>query len=254
MSKRGMPSVSRYLSSVLERRVRTHGKRFGLDDLDESVRSIIRRVEPYTLTSVERVAALCVSVDYVIDHGIPGAFVECGLWRGGSLMAVLLRLRQRGISDRDIVGFDTFTGMTEPTREDVDLRGRVAGNRQGGVKSLSDAVKYAIPEPEVFGLLASTGYDPRRIRLVAGPVEDTLPADAPQTIAVLRLDTDWYASTRHELEHLYPRLSVGGVLLIDDYGHFQGARQAVDEYLQGHRILLQRIDYTGRLAIKQEDR
>jgi hypothetical protein len=169
-------------------------------------------------------------------------------------LAVLLRLQQRGISDRDIVGFDTFTGMTEPTREDVDLRGRAAARRPGGIKSLSDAVTYAIPEAEVFGLLTSTGYDPGRIRLVAGPVEDTIPAHAPETIAVLRLDTDWYASTRHELVHLYPRLPVGGVLLIDDYGHFQGARKAVDEYLQGHRILLQRIDYTGRLAINQEHR
>lgn len=253
MSKRRKPFVSRYVASVLERRVRTYGTRFGIADLDDSVRSVIRTVEPYTLTSGERVAALCASVDYVIDHDIPGAFVECGLWRGGSLMAVLLRLRQRGISDRDIVGFDTFTGMTEPTREDVDLRGRAAGRRRR-LKSLGDAVTYAISEAEVFGLLISTGYDVGRIRLVAGPVEDTLPRHAPETIAVLRLDTDWYASTRHELVHLYPRLSVGGVLLIDDYGHYQGARQAVDEYLLGHRILMQRIDYTGRLAIKQENR
>ena len=253
MNERRKPFVSRYVASVLERRVRTHGTRFGLADLDDSLRSIIQKVEPYTLTSVERIAALCASVDYVIDHDIPGAFVECGLWRGGSLMAILLRLRQRGISDRDIVGFDTFTGMTEPTREDVDLRGRAAARRRR-VKSLGDAVTYAISETEVFGLLASTGYDAGRIRLVAGPVEDTLPARAPETIAVLRLDTDWYASTRHELVHLYPRIPVGGVLLVDDYGHYQGARKAVDEYLRGHRILLQRIDYTGRLAVKQEDR
>jgi O-methyltransferase len=253
MNKRRKPYISRYLASLLERRVRMHGTRFGLADLDDAVLSIIRTVEPYTLTSAERVAALCTSVDYVVDHDIPGAFVECGLWRGGSLMAVLLRLRQRGISDREVVGFDTFTGMTEPTREDVDLRGRAAGRRRR-LKSLGDAVTYAIAEPDVFGLLASTGYDVELIRLVAGPVEDTIPANAPETVALLRLDTDWYASTRHELLHLYPRIPIGGVLLIDDYGHYQGARKAVDEYLQGHRVLLQRIDYTGRLAIKQQDR
>lgn len=252
MSKSSKSFVSRYIASALERRVRTHGSRFGLDDLDDSVRDIIRAVEPYTLTSAERVAALIASVDYVVDHDIPGAFVECGLWRGGSLMAVLLRLTERGITDRDIVGFDTFTGMTEPTREDVDLRGRAAGGRRR-VKSLGDAVTFAISETEVFDLLASTGYDVGRIRLVAGPVEETLTGHAPETIALLRLDTDWYESTRHELMHLYPRIPVGGVLLIDDYGHYRGARKAVDEYLQGHRILLQRIDYTGRLAIKQQD-
>jgi hypothetical protein len=74
----------------------------------------------------------------------------------------------------------------------------------------------------------------------------------PEQIAVLRLDTDFYESTRHELRHLYPRLVHGGVLIIDDYGHWAGARKAVDEYIaeEGIRLLLNRIDYTGRIAIK----
>ena len=88
--------------------------------------------------------------------------------------------------------------------------------------------------------------------MVKGKVEDTLPGHAPDHIAVLRLDTDWYASTKHEMEHLYPRLARGGVLIIDDYGHWAGSRQAVDEYLAEHGIhlLLNRTDYTGRMALK----
>ena len=88
--------------------------------------------------------------------------------------------------------------------------------------------------------------------MVPGLVEDTVPSQAPEVIALLRLDTDWYKSTWHELEHLYPRLSVGGVLIIDDYGHWEGARRAVDEFIEakGLRLFLSRIDYTGRLAIK----
>jgi O-methyltransferase len=84
-------------------------------------------------------------------------------------------------------------------------------------------------------------------------VERTLPDRAPAEIALLRLDTDWYESTRHELVHLYPRLSAGGVLIVDDYGHWAGAKRAVDEYLgeQAEPLLLHRIDYTGRIAIKQ---
>jgi hypothetical protein len=83
-------------------------------------------------------------------------------------------------------------------------------------------------------------------------VEKTLPSHAPAQIALLRLDTDWYASTRWELEHLFPRLSRNGVLIIDDYGHFKGARQAVDEHINLHKLplLLNRIDYSGRIAIK----
>ena len=96
---------------------------------------------------------------------------------------------------------------------------------------------------------AATGYPAERLHFVEGKVEDTIPEQAPERIALLRLDTDWYESTRHELEHLYPRLSPGGVLIIDDYGHWEGARQAVDEYFKGE-VYLHRIDYTGRLAIK----
>ena len=99
--------------------------------------------------------------------------------------------------------------------------------------------------------LAETAYP--RVEFVQGRVENTLPAAAPPEIAVLRLDTDWYESTRHELEHLYPRLVDGGVLIVDDYGYWQGARQAVDEYFgeTGEAILLNRIDDTGRIAVKR---
>jgi O-methyltransferase len=100
----------------------------------------------------------------------------------------------------------------------------------------------------------STGYDMGRIHFVKGKVEDTIPNGAPSRIAILRLDTDWYESTRHELENLYPRLSPRGVLIIDDYGHWAGCRQAVDEYIHSNKIklLLNRVDYTGRVAVKTE--
>ena len=90
------------------------------------------------------------------------------------------------------------------------------------------------------------------VRLVKGKVEDTVPKNAPEKIALLRLDTDWYESTRRGLVHLFPRLVPGGVLIIDDYGHWQGARKAVDEYIAGNqvKILLNRVDYTGRIGVK----
>jgi hypothetical protein len=100
--------------------------------------------------------------------------------------------------------------------------------------------------------MGSTAYPGSHIHYVKGRVEDTIPKHAPQAIALLRLDTDWYESTRHELEHLFPRLVRGGVLILDDYGHWKGAKEAVDEYFAklGRSPLLQRLDYSGRLAIK----
>ncbi len=94
-------------------------------------------------------------------------------------------------------------------------------------------------------------YPAERVHFVPGKVEDTVPQKAPESIALLRLDTDWYSSTRHELEHLYPRLVSGGVLILDDYGWWQGARQATDEWLRdnGFQLALWRAG-TGRVAIK----
>ena len=99
--------------------------------------------------------------------------------------------------------------------------------------------------------MASTKYPNSRVHYCRGMVEQTLPKHATDQIAILRRDADWYESTRDELEHLYPRLSPGGVLIIDDYGYWARARKAVDEYFAASPILLSRIDQTGRIAVKR---
>jgi hypothetical protein len=107
---------------------------------------------------------------------------------------------------------------------------------------------------DVREAVLGVGYPEERIHFVEGPVEQTVPEHAPTEIALLRLDTDWYASTKHELIHLYPRLETGGVLIIDDYGYWQGARQATDEYIAENDVplLLNRIDVGARIAVKLE--
>lgn len=219
--------------------------------------AIVDRARPYTMTTPERIVATMDAVEYVVRRGIPGDFVECGVWRGGSILAMILTLQRLGVDDRDLHLFDTFEGMTEPTEFDRTDFGRHALQEWA---TASAADQRAWPEhfgPQVFGLagvealLATTGYPQERLHLVPGRVEDTIPEQAPTSIALLRLDTDWYESTRHELQHLYPCLQTGGVLIIDDYGHWEGARKAVDEYLDVHPTLLfSRTDYTGRMAVK----
>lgn len=219
--------------------------------------AILDEARPHTMVSDERLAANMDAVRYVIERDIPGSVVECGVWRGGSVLA-MVRVMQASSATRDVYLFDTFEGMTQPTEYDTSPFGPPALTHwQDGPE------KDRRPWESVFGqgvfneeivrtLLESSGYPPDLLHFVAGRVEDTLPDHAPGEIAVLRLDTDWYESTRHELEHLYPRLSPGGVLIIDDYGHWEGARRAVDEYFEAARPrpLLTRIDYTGRIAVK----
>jgi O-methyltransferase len=213
------------------------------------LRRISARVRPYTMTSKVRVAALCQSVAYLEHRRIPGDFVECGVWRGGSMMAVALTLLDLGAQTRRLHLFDTFEGMPAPSDADRDLHGQPAEQYLDDDRARTELI---CPLDQVRQTLAGTGYDPGLMSFVAGKVETTLPAAAPDQIALLRLDTDWYASTRHELRHLYPRLVPGGVLIIDDYGHWQGARQAVDEYFAeaGIAANLHEIDYTGRLHFK----
>lgn len=214
--------------------------------------AVCQAVAPYTMTSRERVVALCRAVEYVRRNDIPGAIVECGVWKGGSMMAAALTLIRSGGPFRPLYLFDTFSGMPPPGALDVTAEGRAAAELLAAADRATSLVWGVAGLLEVRTNLTRTRYDPALLNFVPGRVEDTLPAAAPERIAVLRLDTDWYESTYHELVTLFPRLVPGGVLIVDDYGHWQGARAAVDRYLQEHRVplLLNRIDYTGRIGVK----
>ena len=222
-------------------------------DFDPVHREIYQKVQDRTMTSPERIYSLIEAVKYIGRNKIPGAIVECGVWKGGSMMAAAEALRLQGDMTRELFLYDTFEGMPEPGELDKTRGGEAAigllANDADKEKNLVWA--YSTLEMVQQGMNA-IGYPQQRIHYVRGKVEDTIPATLPGEIALLRLDTDWYESTRHELLHLFPLLSKGGVLILDDYGHWQGARAAVDEYFDQHPqpILLNRIDETGRIAIK----
>jgi O-methyltransferase len=222
-------------------------------DFDAADFDTLTKVRPYTMTSPERVHALVEAVKYVVRRRIPGAIVECGVWRGGSMLAVAHTLHRLGDLDRHLYLFDTFEGMSPPTARDVDLSGRGAADLLADASPQSGGSYWCYASLEdVKRTLGRAAYPDSHVHFVRGPVEQTVPSQAPPEISLLRLDTDWYESTRHELTHLYPRLASGGVLIIDDYGHWKGARQATDEFIAAtpNFGMLVRIDYTGRLVIK----
>lgn len=208
---------------------------------------------PYTMTSRERMYALWQAVNHVTASGVEGDIVECGVWRGGSAMLAAMTLAERGDVDRRVWLYDTFEGMPAPGPMDAIGAEGEDPHAEWASRDAGDHNEWChSPLEEVQANMRATGFPLERIEFVAGKVEETIPATSPERIAVLRLDTDWYESTRHELAHLYPRLAPGGVLLIDDYGHWDGARRAVDEFLaeSGTQILLARIDQTGRMGVK----
>jgi hypothetical protein len=229
-----------------------------LASASESDRRIVDEASQLSMTGPARLLALIDAVRYCANRELAGAFVECGVWRGGSVLAIIRTLQDLGVADRDVYLYDTFEGMTEPTEADVSVMDppalKIWGHARSGKRVAWPEVfaPELVNEEAVRSLISGTGYPSEHVRFVKGPVEQTIPGSAPEEISLLRLDTDWYESTRHELTHLFPRLLPGGVLIIDDYGHWRGAQKAVDEYFSEIHspLLLNRIDYTGRIAVK----
>lgn len=230
-------------------------------DIDRSAEftDLFARTRNYTMTSKEIMFSTYQAARYVVERGIPGDIVECGVWRGGSALLAGLAMRaaetrrpRRGwlaSRRRKLWLYDTFEGMTAPTVQDVDLTGTAAAQYMA---EHSDEGRWCYAdEADVRQIFASEGFGPKDVEIVKGDVVQTLRARRPRRIALLRLDTDWYESTKAELDLLYPRLSQGGVLIIDDYGHWEGARQAVDEFFAREPgLLLNRIGYAVRIAVK----
>ncbi len=223
-------------------------------DFEPLHRDIYGKVKDNTMTSPERIYSLIEAVRYIEKNRIPGAIVECGVWKGGSMMAVAETLKQSKNTDRELFLYDTFDGMSEPTEFDKTYSGDTAETLLNKNSNKEKNLTWAYSALEtVQKNMRSTGYPTERIKYIKGKVESTIPQTIPQNIALLRLDTDWYESTKHELLHLFPLLEKGGVLILDDYGHWEGAKKAVDEFLAAYPlpVLLNRIDETGRITVKQ---
>ncbi|MDQ4144469.1 MAG: TylF/MycF family methyltransferase [Actinomycetota bacterium] len=196
--------------------------------------------------------ALVAATRYIVERDVPGDIVECGVWRGGSAMICALTLLSLGVDSRRIHLFDTFSGMTAPTSKDRDVTGSSPVDRWAREEREDHNAWCYAPLDEVIANLRSTGYPEQNLRFIKGRVEETLPAPELGSISLLRLDTDWYESTYHELKHLFPLVENGGVAIFDDYGYWQGAREAVDTYFDEEDItlLMNRVDGSGRLVIK----
>jgi O-methyltransferase len=204
-----------------------HARKF----IDDGADRIIRTVRSRTMTDTVRLFGMIEALRYIVRVGVPGEIVECGVWRGGSMQAAALTLLDCDDTERELHLFDTFEGMPPPS--DADVRFTDGETAEALMQtSDKDAAIWAIADlGDVREAMGATGYPSAKIVYHAGRVEDTIPDEAPAQIALLRLDTDWYESTRHELRHLYDRLSPGGILIIDDYRYWEGAYRATHEWL-----------------------
>ena len=234
--------------------------RFGLDImrqdnqfLEPEFTRYHEQCKPFTMVARERLYAHFQAVNHVVKNGIAGDIVECGVWRGGTSMLGAFTLLGLNDVSRNLWLYDTFAGMTEPTEVDVSPWGGAETNESWQRNQEGDVNNWCFASlQEVQQNIGSTSYPLDKVKFIKGDVVETLKTTVPDRIAVLRLDTDWYESTKAEMDVLFPRLTKGGVILIDDYGAWKGARKAVDEYIAENKIalMLHRTDYTGRSAIK----
>lgn len=216
-----------------------------IDLEDDFFMELYEKVRDYTMTSVDDLFALYTALNFITKNNVPGDLVECGVWKGGSAMFMANYLVTKNSLHRKIYLYDTFSGMTAPGPYDFDLNGNSAKSK--------NVIKW---EPssiaEVRSNMGSTGYPMKNVILVEGDVHNTLRENLPEEISVLRLDTDWYESTKAELEKLYPKLSINGIIILDDHGHWLGARKAAEEYFDKEKapIFFSKVNYSTRVGIK----
>ncbi|XMO86582.1 TylF/MycF/NovP-related O-methyltransferase [Algibacter sp. AS12] len=217
-------------------------------DFTSFEKEVIKRTANYTMTGPERIVSLIRAVEFIVENNIKGDIVECGVWKGGSIMAALIALKKQEVC-KDVYLYDTFEGMVEPTEDDMSNKGKSATDIY---QNMNGKWCYSSLN-EVKSNIETLQYPKEKIHYIKGKVEETIPNNStPKDIALLRLDTDWYESTKHEMEHLFPKIVKGGIIIIDDYGHWTGCKKAVDEYLLNNKItlFLSRVDYTCRIGVK----
>ncbi len=221
-------------------------------DFTDDDKKIIDQVKKFTMTSPERIKCLIEGTKYVVRNNIEGAFVECGVWKGGSVMVSMLILKSLNILNKQFYLYDTFDGMSEPTEFDKDYSEINAKELlKNNQKNKANKIWCYSPLEDVKNNINLIQYPEKYIKYIKGKVEDTLKFEIPEKIALLRLDTDWYESTKIELETLFPKLQKGGLLIVDDYGYWKGSKKAVDEYFFDKKnVFFHRIDETGIIILK----
>ena len=210
------------------------------------------RAKRYTMTNPIRCRRLWDSCKQVLDQNVPGCFVECGVWKGGSSAIMALAIKNVG-QERHLHLFDSFEGLPEPTEKDGDYAATYSGGRNQGKLATVNQCRAGLDA--VRHLIIDDIKMPQELaHFHVGWFQNTIPADVGQlgSIALLRLDGDWYDSTKICLEHLYPLLSPGGIVILDDYYCWEGCRKATDEYRQKNNIncLIHQIDVDACFWVK----
>ena len=227
-----------------------------LPELSSFEKKLLHDVSGLTMTGPDRIFALMKSIEFIQKNNVKGDFVECGVWRGGNLI-IFQKFIDKYKLKKKIYAYDTFKGMSEPETVDKTFDEKKAkqllNNLMKKKINKKDNILFAYSSKKDVIQNFKTKTRSNNLKCIEGKVEDTLKIkkNLPKKIAILRLDTDWYRSTKIELEKLYPIVQKNGIIIIDDYGYWKGARKAVDEFFKKKNVVIFKIDFTGRMIIKK---
>tara|TARA_Y200000002_G_C22663537_1_gene656907 strand:+ start:952 stop:1716 length:765 start_codon:yes stop_codon:yes gene_type:complete len=217
-------------------------------------RELIELTKKYSMNGSLRIWTLITALKKILENNIEGDFVETGVWKGGNLILIKKYIQKYQAKEKKIFGYDTFEGMPEPTNNDKDFKNINASdyfNNKNKLENFTSFNSQINLDQVQKNFIEATG-DSKNLFLVKGKTQDTLSikTNIPDKIAILRLNTCFYESTKLELEILYDKLQKGGYLIIDDYGYWKGAKLAVDEFFKNQKINLHFVDHTCRFLIK----
>ena len=222
-------------------------------ELNEKDSNLINLISNYSMTPKIRIYNLLQALRHLKHKKIHGDYVECGVWKGGNILLFKKFLETDDEYHRNIYAYDTFEGMTSPDENDFEIsNNNFATKLLEEDKSKKTNVWGVCSLEEVKKNISKHVKNLNNINFIKGPVENTLNErkNIPEKISLLRLDTDWYQSTKKELEVLYEKVESGGVIIIDDYGHWGGSKKAVDEFFSNKFVWMHYVDYACRLIIK----
>lgn len=236
-------------------RYRPRGKEKFPIAIPETFQTLYKKYQQYSMIKWQGLYTAFNATDYLIKNNIEGDIVECGVWEGGCSAIIAEHLANHNDTKRHFYLYDTYEGMSEPTEKDYSFATKQSAQDLYNTYQKDGKTDWSVGSLDtVKKVMKQTGYPQKNLSFVKGKVEDTIPKTTPNKIALLRLDTDWYDSTKHELDHLFPKLVKGGILIVDDYGAWAGSKQAVDEYFDGkkHGILFHYDSVSGNICgVKQ---
>ena len=192
----------------------------------------------HTMIGLKRLANLRMCVETILDDGIPGDLIETGVWRGGATILMRAILKGRGVTDRLVWVADSFAGLPAPD---------IARYPNDEGITLHKFPQLAVPMERVQENFRRYGLLDDQVKFLKGWFRDTLSTAPIERLAILRLDGDLYESTTQALDALYHKVSVGGFVIVDDYGNVEACRQAVHDFHARHGITdpIQPIDWGG---------